>query len=291
MKRYLLLLPLAVLLSACSFPVIGRKAGLLVTADPQANIQVNQEPSGLSPFRNNDLKAGEYDIKIIPQDPSLQPWESRVSLTAGTLTIVERHLAVDPTKAHGFVLHFTKTDKKDSAEISITSIPNSVSVLIDSQPAGFTPTFNNSITPGTHTITLTAPGYQDEIINANIQAGHQLNIDSQLASQSVEVPLTPTSTPTPTPPPDPSPTSSPGTITPLPSQATSAAITRPYVEILSTPTGWLRVRQEPTTSSSEIAKVNPGDKFPYLDSQSGWYQIQLTDQSGWISGTYAKLFQ
>ena len=289
MKRLLLIIPIALLLSACSLPFINKRAGIQVTSDPQGNVQINQESSGLAPLTRSDLKAGEYNIKIIPQDPTLQSWESRVSLTSGTMTVVDRHLAVSLTQSHGYILYFTKINQKDSTKLSITSIPNSISVLVDGQPSGFTPIFSDSIAPGSHTITFTAPGYQEKVITTNVESGHQLNIDVQLASQFIEAPLTPT--PTATPSASPTPTSQPNTITPLPPQATTSALPKPYVEILSTPTGWLRVRQDATTSSTEIAKVNPGDQFPYLNTQSGWYQIQLTDQTGWISSTYAELFE
>lgn len=290
MKRALLILPIALLLSACSLPFISKRAGIQVTSDPQGTVQINQENSGLSPLTQSDLKAGEYNIKIVPQDPTLQSWESRVSLTGGTMTIVNRHLAVNPTQSHGYILYFTKIDKKETSEVSITSIPNSISVLIDGQPFGFTPTFNNSITSGSHTITFTAPGYQEKVITANVETGHKLNIDVQLASQSIEVPLTPT--PTATPSASPTPTTQPGTITPLPPQSTTSAVPKPYVEINSPEIGWLRVREEASASSSEIVKVNHGDKFPYLKAQSGWYQIEYkTDTNGWISASYATLFE
>lgn len=290
MKRVLLILPIALLLSACSLPFISKRAGIQVTSDPQGTVQINQENSGLSPLTRSDLKAGEYNIKIIPQDPTLQSWESRVSLTGGTMTIVDRHLAVNPTQSHGYILYFTKIDKKETSEVSITSIPNSISVLIDGQPFGFTPTFNNSITSGSHTVTFTAPGYQEKVITANVETGHKLNIDVQLASQSIEVPLTPT--PTATPSASPTPTTQPGTITPLPPQSTTSAIPKPYVEINSPEIGWLRVREEASASSNEIVKVNHGDKFPYLKTQSGWYQIEYkTDTNGWISASYATLFE
>lgn len=290
MKRIFLILPITLLLSACSFPFIAKRAGIQVTSDPQGNIQINQEASGLSPLNRSDLKAGEYNIKIIPQDPTLQSWESRVTLVGGTVTVVDRHLAVDPTQSHGFTLYFTKINRKEASEISITSLPNSVSVLIDGQPAGFTPTFDSSVSPGSHTITFTAPGYQEKVITANVEAGHKLNIDVQLAAQSIEVPLTPT--PTATPSASPTPTTKPGTITPLPPQATTSSVPKPYVEINSPDIGWLRVREEASASSAEIVKVNHGDKFPYLKSQSGWYQIEYdTDAKGWISASYATLFE
>jgi uncharacterized protein YgiM (DUF1202 family) len=67
---------------------------------------------------------------------------------------------------------------------------------------------------------------------------------------------------------------------------------KPYVEILSTPTGFLRVRESASTGATELAQVNPGDKFPYKeeDSTASWYQIEyLTGKWGFVSSTYAKL--
>lgn len=63
----------------------------------------------------------------------------------------------------------------------------------------------------------------------------------------------------------------------------------PKVKILSTGTGWLRVRSGPSKSDPEIAKVNVGDELELLEEQSGWYKIKLADgKEGWISASYAK---
>jgi uncharacterized protein YgiM (DUF1202 family) len=89
------------------------------------------------------------------------------------------------------------------------------------------------------------------------------------------------------------PTPTKTTITPLPKQATSsAALAKPYVEILTTPTGFLRVRETASTTGTELAQVNPGDKFAYNadESTASWYQIEYTKGKwGFVSSTYAKL--
>ena len=60
------------------------------------------------------------------------------------------------------------------------------------------------------------------------------------------------------------------------------------LEILSTPTGWLRVRFEPSLEASEAAKVDTGKTFAYFEEQSGWYQIEYEKgKKGWISAQYA----
>ncbi|TSC65941.1 MAG: hypothetical protein CEO21_292, partial [Microgenomates group bacterium Gr01-1014_80] len=57
------------------------------------------------------------------------------------------------------------------------------------------------------------------------------------------------------------------------------------VTITDTPTGFLRIREAP--GGQEIGKVDPGAKFPVLDSKSGWLQIVLDDGSlGWVSAKY-----
>lgn len=60
-----------------------------------------------------------------------------------------------------------------------------------------------------------------------------------------------------------------------------------YLVVVSdTPTGFLRVRETP--SGVEIAKVNVGDKLPFMEETEGWYKVQLEDGTlGWISKEYS----
>jgi N-acetylmuramoyl-L-alanine amidase len=57
------------------------------------------------------------------------------------------------------------------------------------------------------------------------------------------------------------------------------------ITINDTPTGFLRVRQNPW--GLEIAKVHPGDNFTPTEEKENWFQIVLQDGStGWIYGEY-----
>lgn len=57
------------------------------------------------------------------------------------------------------------------------------------------------------------------------------------------------------------------------------------VTVLDTPTGFLRVRSGP--GGKELGKIDPGKKYPVLESKSGWLNILLDDgTSGWVSGKY-----
>lgn len=62
------------------------------------------------------------------------------------------------------------------------------------------------------------------------------------------------------------------------------------VEILPTDTGYLNVRQIASGAANVITKVNPGQRYFFLqDSNTGWYKIDLgSGKSGWIARQYAK---
>ena len=51
----------------------------------------------------------------------------------------------------------------------------------------------------------------------------------------------------------------------------------------------MRVREEPTVSSDEIGRVEPGNKFIVLDEAARWVKIEYEPGSeGWVSSTYTK---
>jgi len=78
------------------------------------------------------------------------------------------------------------------------------------------------------------------------------------------------------------PTSSPSELT-----ATPAPVTVKTLKINATPTGYLNVRNTPSTSGTLITQVSPGEVYPYTATKNGWYNITLLgNQSGWVTGQY-----
>jgi len=298
-KKTAPLLFLSLFLSACSVPFITKKAAIQITSNPQATVSLNNSSVGQTPAYQEKLSPGEYTIKLTPSDVTLQPWEGRVTLTGGTLSIVDYQLSSNPDQVQGYTMFFETLPQKTAVEFKAVSFPNTASVLVDGKPAGFTPLSTNSVTPGSHTFTFTAPGYQEKVVKAAIKEGFALSITVQLATQTIDqlnpiITPSPAATPSATPKLTPTPTVATGSITPIPKQKSTTIVKKPYITILSTPTGWLRVRDQAEVSGTEIAKVNPNDKFPYLEASasSGWYQIEyLEGKTGWVSGKYAELVE
>jgi len=59
------------------------------------------------------------------------------------------------------------------------------------------------------------------------------------------------------------------------------------VKINSTPTGYLNVRNQPSSSATIVTQVHPGEVYTYVKFQNGWYEITYSGFSqGWVSGQY-----
>jgi len=71
------------------------------------------------------------------------------------------------------------------------------------------------------------------------------------------------------------------------------------ITILDSELGYVRVREEPTTDSSQVGQVLPGEVYTYDEvSEGDWYRIEyLPAQAGeeglygWVSGTYVEVVE
>ena len=69
--------------------------------------------------------------------------------------------------------------------------------------------------------------------------------------------------------------------------AATPAPSKKFIQITSTPTGYLNVRTGPSLSGSIIGKAYPGKTYAYTAAKDGWYDIILnSNQSGWVNGAY-----
>jgi len=285
-----------------------KKAALSVNTNPRATVFLDGEHLGSTPYYNEALKAGEFVLKIVPESTgqALTPWEGRVSLSPGILTVVNRELGLTQDDSSGEILSFEPLADKNAISVSVVTTPDGAVVNLDGEPRGFAPLTLDNITEGDHILLVSSPGFKERTIKAKTVKGHKLIASVQLGRETVTVPTeeeTAESTPSASPSPkvSPKPTATPkATASPVPTATPKASpkvsptssLPRPYVLIKSPDTGWVRVRSEPSTSGTELAKVNDGEQFPLQDEQSGWYKIEYdTAKSGWISGQYAEKFE
>lgn len=276
------------------FVTRGPKEGeLRVDSDPTATVFLDNKNLGKTPFRDK-VTSGSYTVKIVPDSTSTQltAWEGKITIGQSLLTYVNANLSDSELTTAVDVVWLEKITSKQS-ELSVTTNPDGATVLVDDIVKGSTPVSIQDIVAGDHSVAITSTGFSTRTLKIKTTSGYRLIADLKLAlapgssNPQASVSAAPVqvtssgSTPTPT--------SKPTQKTATSSATQTADPPKPFVLIKDTPTGFLRVRIDPSTGATESGRVNPGEKFTIVDSQNGWYEITFDGKNtGWVSGQYAQ---
>jgi len=263
----LALLTVVALIILAAFFLIGylqpKSAGLLIQTNPSATVFIDGVEVGKTPYEATRAP-GEVVIKLVPisADKLLAPYETRVTLSSKIQTIINRDFAETEEASAGETVSFERVGGGE-APLAIVAIPDSAQVSLDGQLRGFAPYKTSSFLPGDHEISVAAPSFLERSVKVRTIKGYKLTVVVKLA------PTGQTAEPTPTP----------------------SEVQVSMVEILATPTGFLRVRATPATAGVVVAEVKPGEKYRYLetDEATGWFKIEYEKgKEGWVSNQYAK---
>lgn len=247
-----------------------QKARLRIESSPVANVYLNGQEVGVTPLEK-DVGVGQVTIKLVPSSEThLLSYESKVNLTKGVKTIVKRVLAQTPELSSGVIISFEKENNQGSF-ISVVTSPDGAAVMLDGRSRGVSPIKISDATAGAHQLTISALGYDEQNFDIQTQKGYRLTAIVTLAANGG--PTQPdiafaNQTPSPSP-------------TPTPSQ----------VEILTTPTGFLRVRSGPGQTYEEIGRVEPGKMYEFIEENKelGWVKIKIDEtMQGWVSDEFIK---
>lgn len=267
-KIILFLTPLLVLtiLFLLTVLVINREGGrgaLQVTSVPESQVFLDDKLVGKTPLCLCELpqllKIGDYNIKLVPTKTGFKSFGQKITLYKGVLTVVDRTFDKDSSTSTGSVITLTEIDD-NSSELLIISFPGKAQVLLDSNPQGITPLLIKDVTPSDHEIKILKDGYKEKIIKIKTTLGKRLETTVNLGIK-IDIEAT--------------------------SATPSALFTK--IIVLDTPTGFLRVRENDSVTSSQIATVTPGEKLDLISEKGEWFEIRLSDgRTGWISSSYAR---
>ncbi|MBI3955629.1 PEGA domain-containing protein [Candidatus Gottesmanbacteria bacterium] len=256
----------------------GSKEGVLkVQSTPTASVFLDNKHMGRTPVETN-VAAGDYTIRLVPETTTqtLASWQGNVKITPEILTYVNASLAESEFATAVETMWLEKITSK-LAEVSVTTNPDGATASLDGETKGITPVSIPNVAAGDHSLAIASPGFVSRNMKIKTTAGYKLNaiVKLALSGESVqEASASPTPTPT--------------------KAASSTDPAKPFVTIKDTPTGFLRVRMEPTTAATEAAQVKPGEKYSIVDSKQDakgttWYEIQYDGKNtGWISGQYTE---
>lgn len=234
---------------------IKENSGLSVLSSPEGvEVFLNGSQVGKTPYEDKSLDSKEYTLRL--QKDQLKFWEGRVKLVSGTLTVVNRELSKDAASQAGEILTLNK-----GRGLTVISNPRESEVEVDGKAYGQTPLIINSILSGEHTIEISHLNYLKRSIRASLPDGYNLTVSLDLAISEADL----------------------STISTPPITAT------PQLVVKDTPTGFLRVRDKPSLSGSQIAQVKPGETLVLLEELPSWYRVRLADGTeGYVSSTYVE---
>ena len=268
MKKKLLFIILAVVIIGIAlyffrYPILATKGILEIKTNPKTVIFINDEQAGNTPFKR-EFYPQELKVKIFPvqQNSSTAPiWQGTVKINPSVLTLIRQDFTEGKDQVSGEILTLNKIPDKSMAALKATSYPNKATVILDGKVKGYTPLLLKKIEAGQHTLELSLTNHQTAVLGLNMNAGYRLDCEIKLAEKEEEE---------------------------KEKDSSNDQEDESHVQILSTPTGWLRVRQGAGVSFPEIARIKPEEEYPLLEEKDGWFKIQLNDeQVGWISGKYA----
>lgn len=294
------------LLSACqNMPWQRQFSGLQVemTDGTTAQVYLDGLHLGQTPYEKRDIRPGTYTFRIEPADNKKQPYETQIHLYPNTLTSVLWSFRSSELTGTGEILELEPLASRDRAELSVTTVPEGANISLGTSSYGLSPVIVDSVPVGTYDLSIEAVAHVKKALAVKIEPGFRLHVFSRLAKEDAAL-ETGGSTTTGGAAFDQalelSEESQQATISarrtiPSPTPATLAEAADPeppYVVIGETPTGWLRVRGEPSSAGAEVARVNPEEKYPYKSTQNGWYEIEYSPgETGWISGQYADIIR
>ena len=233
---------------------IKPKSGISILSTPaEALVYLDNKEVGKTPYENKDLVVSEVLVKI-EKDKSI--WQGKINLTTGTITVINRDLSIGISSSGGETLSLKK-----GKGMTIVSSPGESNIEIDGKAFGKTPQ-TIDIEPGEHVLLLTHTNYLNRSIKANLPAGFNLTISSDLAMAEAEL-----TTPEPIP-----------------------VITQ-TVEVIvkATPTGFLRVRDRASLSGKQLAQVKSGEVLVLLVELGSWDKVRLSSGvEGFVSAVYVE---
>lgn len=227
-----------------------QRGGIKITSLPSARVFLDDNEVGTTPFQSENLKPGEHGLKLLSTNSD---WQGKVNIPAGTLAVVNREISDSIASSSGEVLTLVK-----GKGAVIVSNPAEALVEIDGKVIGTTPLAATDIAVGEHTFILSHPNYLKRSVRAYVADKLALQMVVDLAITEADLASLPSSTP---------------------------AITTLIVK--DTPTGFLRVRDRPSLSASEISRVSPGDRLTLLEESGSWLRVKTPDnKEGYVASSY-----
>lgn len=250
---------------------------LSIISDPSgAKVYIDNTEIGITPFTSAKLSKGEYDFRV--EYPNYEPQTGRILVTPGMILNVNLKLFPMPVPIRANLFEGSENLYNLSVEdATITSNPQAWvnSVIYWNKTRGidvagygvnkekvfdFYIDYQGNVydTEG-KIVDLNNPGsteFKKGAYLGKTTDGANISVNAQQAYQKIQ----------------------------------EGGLIAKTAKIKDTPTGWLRVRSEPSLDGAEIARVNSTEEYKVLEEQEGWTKIQINETTqGWVSSDYVEI--
>lgn len=263
---------------------------------PSSNVFIDNVNVGKTPYEQK-MKVGEHIVKLIPSQDATQEatptaqWEGKVKVFKNSLSYVNRELGDSELTSAGEVYTITEmtpgSKAGDYGELFVDTDPPGAIVSIDNDEKGVASLLIAPILNGAHEVSLYLPGFVRRTQKVNIVEGRRINTVFKLAVDKLQQEKIASLS-------APRKTATDSASIATPSASADAPLTPGTKQILieDTPTGWLRVRTEPTINASEEARVDAGTRHVLLEERPNWYRISYEpNKDGWVAAEYAQIVE
>jgi hypothetical protein len=258
----------------------NQKGALQITSSPISKVYLNNKYIGRTPLCQCDtadmVATGEYIIRLVPLDTHLKEFQEKITITPSVLTVVDRKFGTN-AQSEGSIISLEPLENKQKSELLVVSFPQGANVALDGQNIGQTPIVSDNPTESDHTITVTKEGYNEKEVRIRTPISYKLTVSIYLGTGTTDLTASNAAQTA---------TQAASEMASTPSATQTAKEQK--VTILDTPTGFLRVREKPSTSAAEVGKVIPKKSYLLNNEVYGWYEITTEyGATGWISSQYA----
>lgn len=175
------------LLAACNPFESKTKAGLqVITNSIPSTVFLNGQYLEKTPLIERSLKPGDYTLKIQPDDPTLVPQETTVTLRKGLLTVVTWKPGKRPETSGGVIYEMEPLKAKNDAEVSFVTIPDGAIVSLQGRNKEFAPAIMTKVEPGSKEFEVTLPSYETQRHTLNVVSGYRMIVKIKLAKLETE---------------------------------------------------------------------------------------------------------
>ncbi len=271
------------------------KSGLqVVTHGTSASLFLNDHYLDKTPFNNEQIMPGKYQLKIIPDDSNLATYELPITLNRGYLSVVIWKPGKTTETSGGIIYELESLSNKNETEVSIISNPDNAIVNFGNYEEKFTPLIFKNVEPGDYNIEINLISFDTQKHTVKVIQGHRLNIFTKLAKSKSAFQEDETAV-------DSEASSEEATDSAdLEEQTEMDLMGSQILKIASTnffqdEVEVLRVREKPSLNDDIIGFAAVDKTYEYFEEKEDWFKIEFIDpvdnmeKIGWVSGAYVQV--